>query len=135
MSFLGTKSCRKKKIWLKITIFLEILKAVYLSVDWVPKLIQKSFPTWEQKLVQRCKTMVVADACNASYMRAQARFFHQRGRKHFVLVLIEVQTFWSRFFLCGYYFSFSYFAQEKVQKYHKKSQYMFEREEQTVKEV
>ena len=47
--------------------FLEILKAVCLSVDWVPKLIQKSFPTIEQKLVQRYETKVVADACNASY--------------------------------------------------------------------
>ena len=34
--------------------FLEILKAVCLSVDWVPKLIQNLFPTMEQKLVQRC---------------------------------------------------------------------------------
>ena len=48
--------------------FLEILKAVCLSVDWVPKLIQKFFPTMEQKLVQRCETDIVADACNASYM-------------------------------------------------------------------
>ena len=47
--------------------FLEILKAVCLSVDWVPKLIQKKFPTIEQKLVQRCETEIVADACNASY--------------------------------------------------------------------
>ena len=48
--------------------FLEILKAVCLSVDWVPKLVQKKFPTMEQKLVQRCETEIVADACNASYM-------------------------------------------------------------------
>ena len=47
--------------------FLEILKSVCVSVDWVPKLIQKSFQTMEQKLVQRCETKVVADACNASY--------------------------------------------------------------------
>ena len=47
--------------------FLEILKAVCLSVDWVPKLIQKFCPTMEQKLVQRCETEIVADACNASY--------------------------------------------------------------------
>ena len=46
--------------------FLEILKAECLSVDWVPKLIQKFFPTMEQKLVQRCETEIVADACNAS---------------------------------------------------------------------
>ena len=41
--------------------------AVCLSVDWVPKLIQKSFPTMEKKLVQTCETKdkVVADACNA----------------------------------------------------------------------
>ena len=47
--------------------FLEILKAVSLSVDWVAKLIQKIFSTKEQKLVQRCETEIVADACNASY--------------------------------------------------------------------
>ena len=46
--------------------FLEILRAVCLSVDWVPNLIQKSFPTMEQKLVQRSETEIVADACNAS---------------------------------------------------------------------
>ena len=46
--------------------FLEILKAVCLSVDWVPKLTQNVFPTMEQKLVQRCETEIVADACNAS---------------------------------------------------------------------
>ena len=47
--------------------FLEILKAVCLSVDLVPKLIQKLFPEMEQKLVQRCETEIVANACNASY--------------------------------------------------------------------
>ena len=46
--------------------FLEILKAVCLSVNLVPKLIHKFFPTMEQKLVQRCETEIVADACNAS---------------------------------------------------------------------
>ena len=46
---------------------LDIVKAVCLSVDWVPKLIQKSFKTMEQKFVQRCETKVVADACNAWY--------------------------------------------------------------------
>ena len=44
----------------------EIQKAVGLTFDWVPKLIQKFVPTMEQKLVQRCETEVVADACNAS---------------------------------------------------------------------
>ena len=48
-------------------IFLEILKAVCLSVDWVPNLIQEFFPTMEQKLFQRCETEIVVDACNASY--------------------------------------------------------------------
>ena len=43
-------------------IFLEILKAVCLSVDWVPNLIQKCFPTMKQKLVQRCETEIVAYA-------------------------------------------------------------------------
>ena len=28
------------------------------------------FPTMEQKLIQRCETEVVADACNASYWRS-----------------------------------------------------------------
>ena len=45
---------------------LEILKAVCLSVDWVPRLILKNFPTMEQKLAQGCETEVVADACNVS---------------------------------------------------------------------
>ena len=40
--------------------FLEILKTVL-------KLMQKSFPTMEQKLVQHGETKVVADACNPSY--------------------------------------------------------------------
>ena len=44
----------------------QILKAVCLSVDWVPKLILNIFPTMEHKLVQRCETEVVADTCNAS---------------------------------------------------------------------
>ena len=47
-------------------VFLEILKEVCLSVNWVSKLIQKSFQTMEQKLVECCETKVVADACNAS---------------------------------------------------------------------
>ena len=50
----------------KHNFFLEILKAVCFSVDWVPKLIQNFFPTMEQKLVQHCETEIVADACNAS---------------------------------------------------------------------
>ena len=66
MSLLGTKSCLKEKLRLQTTIFLELLKTVCLSVDWVPKLIQKSFQTMEQKLVQRCETKVVADAYNTS---------------------------------------------------------------------
>ena len=40
----------------------EILKAVCLSVDWVPKFIQKSFQTMEQKIVQCCENKVVEDA-------------------------------------------------------------------------
>ena len=65
-NFLGTKSCPKEKLRIQTTFFLEILRAVCLSVDWVPKLVQKSFQTMEQKSVQRCETKVVADACNAS---------------------------------------------------------------------
>ena len=37
-----------------------------MYVNRVPKLIQKSCPTMEQKFIQRCETKVVADACNAS---------------------------------------------------------------------
>ena len=48
-------------------IVLEILKGVCLSVDQVPKLIQNFFSTMEQKLIQRCETEIVADACIASY--------------------------------------------------------------------
>ena len=55
-----------EKIGLQTTIFLGILKAVCLSVDWVQKLIQNKFLIMEQKLVQRCETEIVADACNAS---------------------------------------------------------------------
>ena len=47
--------------------FLEILKAVCLSVDLVAKLIQQFFPKMEQKLVQGCETEIVANACDASY--------------------------------------------------------------------
>ena len=69
LSFVGTKSCLKEKLTLQTTIFLKILKAVCIKVNWVPNLIQKSFffNTMEQKLLQRCETKVVADACNASY--------------------------------------------------------------------
>ena len=49
-------------------LFLDILKVVCLSVDWIPKLFQKSFQTMEQKLVPPCETKVVADACNASHI-------------------------------------------------------------------
>ena len=45
--------------------FLKILKAVCLSVDLVLKLIQKISLKLEQKLVQRCDTEIVANACNA----------------------------------------------------------------------
>ena len=43
------------------------MKAVCLSVDWVPKLIQKSCQTMEQRLVKRCETKVSADSCKATY--------------------------------------------------------------------
>ena len=46
--------------------FLEIRKAVCLGFDLVLKLIQISFQTMEQKLVQRCETKVDGDACKAS---------------------------------------------------------------------
>ena len=51
-----------EKLSLQTPIFLEILKAVCLTFDWVPKLIQISFQAMEQKLVQRCETKVDADA-------------------------------------------------------------------------
>ena len=63
---LGTKSRWKEKQRKQTKFFLEILKAVCFSLDLLPKLIQKSFQTMEQKLVERCETKVVADACNAS---------------------------------------------------------------------
>ena len=40
--------------------------SVYLSVNWVPKLIQKFFQTMEQTFVQRCETKVNEDACKDS---------------------------------------------------------------------
>ena len=46
--------------------FLQILKAVCFSFNWVPKLIQKSFQTRQQQFVQRCETKVGADACKGS---------------------------------------------------------------------
>ena len=49
-------------------LFLEILKAVCLSVNLLPKLIKKFFPKLEQQLVQRCETEIVVNACNASYV-------------------------------------------------------------------
>ena len=64
--FLGLKAVWRKNYGYKTQFFLEILKAVCLSVNWAPKLIQIFFPTMEQKLVQRCETEIVADACNAS---------------------------------------------------------------------
>ena len=56
-----------EKISLQTLICLEIRKAVCLTFDWVPKLIQIIFQAMEQKLVQRCETKVDADACKASY--------------------------------------------------------------------
>ena len=51
-------------MWIPILKGLKHLNTVVcLSVDWVPKLIQKFFPTMEQKLVQHCETEIVADAC------------------------------------------------------------------------
>ena len=67
-NFFGLKAVLRKNYDYKPQFFLEILKAVCLSVDWVPKLIQIFFPTMEQKLVQRCGTEIVADACSASYI-------------------------------------------------------------------
>ena len=57
-----------EKIRFQTSFFLENLKAVCLSFNWVPKLIQKSFQTWEPQFVQRCKTKVGADACKGSYV-------------------------------------------------------------------
>ena len=66
-NFWGIKAVWRKNYDYKPQFFLEILKAVCLCVDWVPKLIQNFFSIMEQKLVQRCETEIVADACNASY--------------------------------------------------------------------
>ena len=57
----------------KIQFFLESLKAVCLTFDWVPKLIQISCQAMEQKLVQRCETKVDADAYKASYQNEKTR--------------------------------------------------------------
>ena len=54
------------KLSLQTPFFLEILKALCLTFDWVTKLIHISFQAMEQKLVQRCETKVDADACKAS---------------------------------------------------------------------
>ena len=75
--------------------FLEILKAVCLSVDLVPKVIQKFSQKMEQKLVPRCETEIVANACHASYevfccdqplqlskqYLHNSQFLHNLGRK------------------------------------------------------
>ena len=66
LSFLRTKRCLTEKLSLLKPFFLEILKAVCFTFDWVPKLIQISFQAMEQKLVQRCKTKVNLDTCKAS---------------------------------------------------------------------
>ena len=39
-----------------------------LYVNWVPKLIQKSFQTREKQFVQRWETKVGANACKGSYL-------------------------------------------------------------------
>ena len=68
MSFLKTKSGLTEKQSLQTSfLFLEILKAVCLTFDWVPKLVQISFQAMEQKLVQCCESKVDADAFKASY--------------------------------------------------------------------
>ena len=54
------------KTKIKNQFFFEILKAVCLSFDWVPKLIQNSCQSREQKFVQRCDTMVGAYVCKAN---------------------------------------------------------------------
>ena len=67
VSFFGqTDEAYRWRVCYQRGLFLGILKAACLSVDWVPKLIQKIFSTMEQKLFQRCETEIVADACNAS---------------------------------------------------------------------
>ena len=57
-----------EKLSFQTPFFLEILKAVCLTFDWVPKFIQIGFQAMEQKLGQICETKVDADACKASYM-------------------------------------------------------------------
>ena len=46
---------------------LQLKRPKFCNIDWVPKLIQKIFSTMEQKLVQRCETEIIVNACNASY--------------------------------------------------------------------
>ena len=54
--FYGLKAVWQKNHYCKPHFFREIMKAVCLTFDWVPKLIQISFQVMEQKLVQRCET-------------------------------------------------------------------------------
>ena len=62
--------------------FLEILKAVCLSVDWVPKLTKNFFSTLEQNLVQRCETEIVGDAYNASYIKAKILYKLEKYKQY-----------------------------------------------------
>ena len=59
-NFKGLKAVWRKNYYYETQFFFEILKAGCLSVDWIPKLILKTCPTMEQKLVQRCETEVLA---------------------------------------------------------------------------
>ena len=72
-NFWGLKAVWRKNYDYKPQFVLEILRAVCLSVDWVPKWIQNFFPTMEQKLIQHWETEIVVDACNASYLAATNR--------------------------------------------------------------
>ena len=69
--------------------FLEILKAVCLSVDWVPKLIQNFFPTMEQELVQRCETEIVVDACIASYCFSWPKTYDSFQNRLFIVFQLD----------------------------------------------
>ena len=79
--------------------FLEILKAVCLSVVWVPKLIQKSCPTMEQKLVKRSKSNVNLVAFNYRIRLLKPNSRRSHGAYQIQLLLREdIQNKMSRSF-------------------------------------
>ena len=82
--FQGLKAIGRKNYHCRALFYFKILKAVCLTFDWVPKLIQISFQAMEQKLFQRCETKADADACKASYLLSSNQI-KQNWTKHYLL--------------------------------------------------